>query len=297
MRRTTKPGCAPEIISYFNGKLGRPTTLRKTLHDQTKAIQAVESEDEKILLEKWVHEAESGPILGPPLDSEGREVGGQGRLSDKMAHEEATATGDSPSQGRTTALSDAGDSLRVLVVGDRLFTDTLLADRLSRLLPNTKSRSVLSIHTTALPEPDVPMLRWIEDRVTGGRLKANSAEWQQYVRDPYAQFAVPPLNIVEAEAKPTLADKWKDLQGDIAESRLQWDPSTWTLFDMTVGAGRALDWTGRTLWHGAKVSSQWVWAKARQTWQRILLERAKRAEGSKSKETVAPSILEGRRIE
>lgn len=262
VRKTPKPGCAPEIISYFRGGLGKPTTLRGKIHDQIEQIRDIEKTDEKELLEKWVKEVETEPILAHGRPKKGEK--GNKSLEGRMVDEQKSTKPASPSPpldmettgaGLNTAESSKGgkedvlaqkqqEDLRILVIGDRLFTDTLLAHRLSRYLPSKDERNVLSIHTTLLPQPnDVRFLRWIEEKLSRGRLREGQTDWGRYVRDPYG--GVPRLSEIEAVPRLTWKERWNDLKGDVRESRLHWDPRTWTAFDLTVGAGRGIVWIER----------------------------------------------------
>lgn len=257
MRSTPKPGCSPEIISYFRGQLGKPSTLRGQIHEVTESIKQLEKADEDEIMGKYIQDMEQQPLLGPVTGR--REAKSKGdALRDKMILHQASSSLRTAEKEQDVVRAEAESTdrqaeepLRILVVGDRLFTDTLLAHRLSVMLPKpaTSLPSVLSIHTTTLPQPkDVRFLRWIEDKLSQRRLKEGKTDWGRYVRDPYADLSIPPLAQIEAQPKVTLKERWNDLKEDVARSRLQWDPRTWRAFDLAVGAGRGIRWMGRKFW-------------------------------------------------
>ena len=178
MRSTPKPGRSPEIIYYFRGELGTPSTLRGRIHKETESIKRLEKEDEEEIMGKYIDDMERQPLLGPVTGRQAKKSEGDA-LRDKMVLHQATSSLRSAEkeQDVVRAEADAVESkaeepLRILVVGDRLFTDTLLAHRLSVTLPKPTDSlpSVLSIHTTTLPQSnDVRFLRWVEERSRGPR--------------------------------------------------------------------------------------------------------------------------------
>jgi phosphatidylglycerophosphatase GEP4 len=262
VRETPKPGCASEILAYFQGQLGRPTTLRGRIHAQTERLIEVEQQDEKEMLKRWIDQADHGPLLEPA-----KEVTSSSEQLRDRAVEKETATSHEAIETTRGEGTDSTGPLRILVIGDRLFTDTLLAHRLSRLLPRQPSPSVLSIHTTLLPQPnDVRLLRWVEDKLSKGRLRAGPVDWSRYVRNPYA--GVPSLTEIEAVPRVTFRDKLRDLREDVKESKLQWDPRTWTAFDLAVGVGRGLYWVETRSWRLLKGGGLWLWAKSKDLVQR-----------------------------
>lgn len=212
----------------------------------------MEKEDEAILLDKTLDDAEKLPLLGPLIGPDGKKLDPEPSLRDKMMAEEKEETPAPSSQTAKSETKETSEDPRILVIGDRLFTDTLLAHRLSKLLRRDRSDpipSVLSIYTTTLPKPkDVLFLRWIEAKLSRGQVKAGAIDWGRYVRDPYADLSIPPLNVIEAEQATSLADKWKDWKDDVKNSTLRWDPRTWTFFDVVVGSGRGAGWFGRSIW-------------------------------------------------
>ena len=118
---------------------------------------------------------------------------------------------------------------KILVIGDRLFTDIVLADRLSRLLPyNPPSSSaslasaipsVLSIYTTSLPQPnDVRPLRWLESTLSRGQVKSGSTDWSRFVNENTT------VNDAMALRSMTLSARMDRLERRIADSKLSLDP-------------------------------------------------------------------------
>ncbi|OCF38596.1 hypothetical protein I317_07624 [Kwoniella heveanensis CBS 569] len=196
-----KPGCSRSIVQYFTGQLGEPTTRRKEIRESAKQVWREEKEDEQALWARWEGEVD-GPLLGQLgadlhlSKMKGRE-GDKDATLEKRVSKSGASSDSGVSAARVSESTSKGkeqvDDLRILVIGDRLFTDTLLAHRLSLYLPKPKHKSnnsasqpetttashssslpsVLSIHTTALPQPkDVRLLRWVEEKLTRGQLRA-----------------------------------------------------------------------------------------------------------------------------
>lgn len=174
LHQTPKPGCAREIISYFRGSLGEPTSLRKRLADEAEKIKRLEQEDEDEILKRWLDEADNAPLLGPLTDSQGKRIEKGQPIEEKMMSKEVTDRKEEVKMEEQREEEGSVDDLRILVIGDRLFTDTLLAHRLSLLLPtaNPSEPNIISIHTTSLPQPnDVRFLRWLEETLSRGKIK------------------------------------------------------------------------------------------------------------------------------
>ena len=251
VRSTPKPGCSPEILSYFRGGLGTPVTLRKRIHDEANEIKRVNKADEELLLIQTMDDAAKLPLLGPLLRN-GKRLESEPSLEEKMMAGEKEPTPAPTMQPVESKTVETKEEPRILVIGDRLFTDTLLAHRLSKYMkkdPADPVPKVLSIYTTTLPKPkDVLFLRWIEAKLSRGQIKAGTTDWGRYVRDPYAELHIPPLEVVEAERASTLAERWRDWKGDVKGSTLRWDPRSWTLFDLAVGSGRGVRWVGTSTW-------------------------------------------------
>ncbi|WWD09376.1 hypothetical protein V865_007499 [Kwoniella europaea PYCC6329] len=163
-----KPGCSGSIISYFKGQLGQPITNRKRIIQGSEKVWKDEQEDEKMLWERWEDEVVQKPLLGYGQDPT------SARKGDRVVVERTPNPRLESAEADSKQKKEVGvgvDDLKILVIGDRLFTDTLLSHRLSLHLPKRKEEgvlpSVLSIYTTSLPQPkDVRILRWIEERLS-----------------------------------------------------------------------------------------------------------------------------------
>jgi hypothetical protein len=149
-----KPGCAQEIISYFQGdtpidSISSKKRVRLLGKDLERTVVRTIAEDYDGSL------SEGETLLGrrPTIDRV-VDVKGKGKATDYEAE--------------TTR---AQEPLKILVVGDRLATDVLLARRLDKFLSRSASSQngglppTLSIITTRLfKQQDVRILRWIENR-------------------------------------------------------------------------------------------------------------------------------------
>lgn len=192
---------------------------------------------------------------------------------------------------------DSPDPLKIIVIGDRLMTDTLLAHRLSLHLPptsrtqfshqtgigqeNTEQR-VISIHTTSLPKPDIPLLRWIEDRWSGRKLKESPTDWGRYV------LASPSTSQVPGSGGRNQSvggwGRWNLVRRIREAPDLRWDPRSWKPLPMMIGFGRGVGWGVKRIWVGMVRGGRWVWYKFRR--------RSQVAEGALEGGT--PSVVEKR---
>jgi hypothetical protein len=68
-----KPGCSKTVLSYFQGELGQPTTLRGQLRLRASKLKEEEEGDEDIVVGKWKDEI-NGPILGPLIGRDGKPI-------------------------------------------------------------------------------------------------------------------------------------------------------------------------------------------------------------------------------
>ncbi|EIW72653.1 hypothetical protein M231_06553 [Tremella mesenterica] len=214
---TPKPACAPLIIQYFRGQLGLPRTSQIAIldhahHVQQEIHQALELTEE--VMEWRAHF--DGPLLGPPrqtFDKLGKaERPGSESFhrksppSSSLSHTTPVTGGEKATTDSTLPLSSESDTrgiidaaekrkfgekkeeeLKILVIGDRLFTDTLLAWRLSLLLPPSTLSSlpnVISIHTVSLPEVDQQLVRLLETILSLGKLKPTppGINWEKFIR-------------------------------------------------------------------------------------------------------------------
>lgn len=274
----------------------------------------------------------SGPLLGPLVDENGKEVdvdsqkAGRKRRDESDGHHlehrmstrqrEASAKKVQEKEAEKAAVN-AGDgpkakeertkeSLRILVIGDRLFTDTLLANRLAKLLASptiSKSKkgessppsppipspsssqssssavpSVISIHTTLLPQPkDVRLLRWLEHRLSKGRIRTGTTDWGRYILDPTPLAPVPaPLT-------------WQERLNPFRNTPpLTFHPRSWRPAPLAVGLGRGLYWVSSRLGRGLIVVLQRAWAGEVEV-AKVL---AAKARGEEKKVELAVSELE-----
>jgi phosphatidylglycerophosphatase GEP4 len=142
------------------------------------------------------------------------------------------------------------EPLRILVIGDRLFTDTLLANRLRATLG---PENVVSIHTTLLPQPaDVRFLRWLESRLSRNRLREGREDWGRYVLRNNAE---------EAEAKAEAGLGWRRYipfrREWVGAPELGWRMGTWSFWGVVRGFSRGMRRIGRGVGKGVR----WVWVR------------------------------------
>ncbi|KIR43361.1 hypothetical protein I307_03557 [Cryptococcus deuterogattii 99/473] len=289
---TPKPGCSANILSYFSGKLGQPTTLRHDIASAGLRLWKAEKLDEKALWGKWENEIE-GPLLGG-LRRE--QEGAEDADGEKVAKGQKVISPTS-STNRTHTLSKetltAGD-LRILVIGDRLFTDTLLADRLSRRLPPLPATTpdvpstprVLSIYTTSLPQPrDVRPLRWLEEKLSQGKTKG---DYSNFFAEENALS--PAINVPR-----TAPSRWAVLRWlrpatwrEISVPPLTWNPRSWKPLPLAVAIGNVTGGVGVLIWKYTKQGGRLGWSKGKQWFterkeQSAKLAMAKELESSTSR--------------
>lgn len=242
------------------------------------------------IIRKW-EKTITGPLLGPLVDRDGNEVvwnregekgnedeGKDHSLGSKMRDRQYdTDEGSRPEEVRhkkehipgtassmsTTDKKAVTEDLRILVIGDRLFTDTLLANRLARILPRpttetnnndaaitpastTPVPSVISIHTTSLPQPkDVRLLRWVEDKLTKSRVREGPIDYGRYI--------IPDPSQVTSAAALTAPLTWRERINPFRDTPpLTWHPRSWRPAPLLVGLGSGLwiisRYTGRGLY-------------------------------------------------
>ncbi|KAK4688839.1 phosphatidylglycerophosphatase GEP4, partial [Tremellales sp. Uapishka_1] len=281
-----KPGCAPDILAYFRGDLGKPQTTRHDIVKKARAVEKVEEEEEAALLDKWRGEVASGLLLGPLVDREGKKVEevkkGKGLESDMVDRQHESARNDREEQKveQTTKKEEKKEQererLRILVVGDRLFTDTLLARRLSLYLPEAKKDdpvpSVLSIQTMTLPQPkDVRILRWLEDRLTASKLKESAIDWNRYIvpsygsSEPEVEVSAPPA-ARSSWARLNPFTRWKQSKAVVGKEEgpaVTWNPKSWKAKPLATAAGRMLMRVLRAGGRGVARSVKSGWTRAR----------------------------------
>ncbi|GFZ43110.1 hypothetical protein JCM24511_00828 [Saitozyma sp. JCM 24511] len=287
-----KPGCAPSILSYFRGELGEPTTLRSRIRAQAQKEIAEEKEDERMLLDKW-RSAVEGPILGPLVDENGEPVrprersefgghrngegdqeGGQRHMPDvprRRGDAEVTLRKGRDDVPKDKAGGDreiieaigqnaveSSQPLKIIVLGDRLFTDTLLAHRLRlHMSRDASSQDVISIATTQLPRPnDVRLVRWIENVLSRRRVREGPLDWGRYIlrQEPGTAVAREGLR---ARIWRRLVPVW--LREPAPMTR---DPRSWPV-PILLGTARGMVRTVTFILRCTAVGVRWLWARAK----------------------------------
>lgn len=263
-----KPGCSANILSYFCGKLGQPTTLRHDIASAGFKLWKAEKLDEKPLWGKWENEVE-GPLLG---GSRREQEGDEDTDGEKVAKGQKVIPPISSTDRAHTLSKETltAEDLRLLVIGDRLFTDTLLADRLSRHLPPLSAAipdvpsipRVLSIYTTSLPQPrDVRLLRWLEEKISQGKTKGD-----------YSKF-ITEENVLSsaADVSTTVPSIWKVLQWftparwrEVNVPYLTWNPRSWKPLPLAVAFGKITGRVGMLIWRYTRQGGQLGWSKGKQ---------------------------------
>lgn len=359
VRQTAKPGCSQSILSFFKGELGKPTTLRGELREEEDRIKQNERRDEMDIVKRW-DKTIMGPLLGPLVDKDGNEI----KLKDgEKVNGSSTGTGTdgeaeadpkqdqslgsrmrksqyetnstpTPEQAERVEKAELHheqkqakreeETLRILVIGDRLFTDTLLANRLAKLLPtptapkSTESETdpsitpanavqmptVISIHTTLLPQPkDVRFLRWVENRLTKGRIRSGPIDYGRFIlRDPSTDPAT-------ASAAPLIPSTWQErLRNRMNPFKdtppLTWHPRSWKPAPLAVGLGSGV-------WYVSQMTGRGLWKLLSKAWEgevevaKYLAGRAelagkakpvKEAEGVVEKVETAGSVLSDKKV-
>ncbi|ORY28995.1 mitochondrial PGP phosphatase-domain-containing protein [Naematelia encephala] len=278
-----KPSCAPDIIPYFQFRLPRPTTLRSLIRSEASEARQVVEEDEEEVVRRWRKDVEDGPLLGIHTESKvgKQDPGLEGRMNQAQAPippekqrqdssvnrtqapRTKTVEKDEEKEGSVVGENDehkqAREDLRIIVIGDRLFTDMILAHRLSLYLPrpnNARDQRVISIQTTQLPDPsEARLLRWIENKLSRRRIKLGQVDWGRYVFDPQADS--------KAEIRSPGVRRWWDIKGRIdSVPRLDWrDRDTWTPAPIVLALGRRVGLIGRGIVRGTVGATRWAWAR------------------------------------
>lgn len=284
--RQPKPACAPDILAYFAGRLGPPRLTRDT--EPTLREAAVEEENaEEELLSKWRWSVEQGPLCGtmPGGTLEERMVAAQYGVPPpgvESAEEQAAVKSAMETKSRAEMQEDAEEkvgetrpdlplpgteaaegmdkvALHVLVVGDRQFTDVLLARRLE-LYDNVSAVAVL---TTELPQPnDVRLLRKLEAWLSSGLLSAQAPRWAHFVRiDAPPPPSNDPVGLARLNPLAQARAAWERWTEDVPPVQLDPRSGTWRpkpLFVAAVrAAGRGLGVLGVFAGRGASA----VWAR------------------------------------
>ncbi|ODN84152.1 hypothetical protein L202_00157 [Cryptococcus amylolentus CBS 6039] len=302
LHATPKPGCSKNILSYFDGKLGKPHTLRHDIASAGLKLLEEEKLDEAIVWERLAKQLE-GPLLGA-APTNGHEEKSEGK---KVVEGGVDGFKTSPSQEsiqpQIVKQTPSPEELRILVIGDRLFTDTLLADRLSRRLRPSSSKDtiphplprVLSIYTTSLPKPqDVRPLRWLEEKLSKGQTQG---DFSRFILSEKVNTAA--LDVSEAIKPSRLAAlrwltpaKWREIE----VPPMTWHPRTWKLVPVAAAFGGLTGTVARILWTQGKRGASLTWTKARR-WVAQRKEDRESLEVAKELETSTASRVSAAREE
>lgn len=247
-----------------------------------------------MLLDKWRVEVEDGPLCGPlrtgpPPTLEEKMVAAQRKKPAPVPKPKPEAVDTSPETMEKPKQSSEAvhfpESLRILVIGDRLFTDILQARQLDKHLSSSVQPSTLAIQTTELPQPnDVRLLRRLEEYLSRGMLanggRTGGVDWSEYISNP------PPAPI---------PPRWIDVQLDRLNPikalddggpRISLDPRTWRPRALLAAGLRGIAHltavVSRALGVGIKRMSVWSWTRlsalARRTWDKVKTHSASRNE-------------------
>lgn len=310
--RRPKPACAADVIDFFKGRL--PLRTGRQLSPAIHTAQREEDEAEDLLLQRWRWEVEHGPLCGqlhrPYRDNDDLEAkmvaaqhAGPDRYDAEVEQPEKAEDEQALSAGREARTSahdnevekqhqrearEAGlklpathdeEPLRVLVVGDRKFTDVLLARRLA-LYPDVVT---LSIQNTAIPQPkDVRFLRRFEDWLAGPKDDPAGAPWEGYIRvDPPPP--PPPTLAVRLSPKYILAEPGPPV--------IWYNPRTWRwrpiLASTLTGLGHGIRWLTVESWRGLKAASVWTVAKIKQANENRKIRNAEKQKEAMAREQEA----------
>lgn len=304
-----KPACAADIIDFFRGRL--PLRTGRALSPAIHTAAQEEDAAERFLLDKWRGHVERGPLCGElqrpqkgtddleakmvaaqhadkerydaepqqPEKAEDEAATARGKDARRSAHDnetdKAAQRAEREKAHRFPATAEEEEPLRVVVVGDRKFTDVLLARRLA-LYPDVVS---LSIQTTDLPQPhDVRILRRIEDRLAGPKEDPAGAPWEAYIRhDP----PPPPPPTLKERLSPSY------LLAEPGPPVIWYDPRTWRwkpiLAATLTGLGKAVSWISVEGARGIKAASIWSVAKIKEAWHHHKIRSAERKKEAAAK--------------
>ena len=229
----------------------------------------------RALREAWATE----PLLGPP------EAGSSSNNNIRSDIRRVVTPPDPPSLREypppPQETPEDNEDLRILVVGDRLFTDTLLAWRLRLLLgspPADELPRVLSIQNVSLPRPDQRILRTLENVLSLGKLRdSGTYDWTRY--------ALPGDDLTLTERLFPRLPAWRGIKLPFFSRRLG------ARSDGFIGApflvrikrnsarglraiARGTESVLRAVWNGLASGTMYVWAQGR---RRLEVYRAQRA--------------------
>jgi phosphatidylglycerophosphatase GEP4 len=269
--RQPKPACSTDILAFFEG-LTVPHTKRDKILERFEKVEEVGDAAEKEMVAKWRDEVVDGPLCGPLQQTH---KSGDGGVESRMAAA-ADAAALAPTPESTTSPAEStpapapaaasSDALRILVVGDRLFTDTLLARRLDMYLGSSPSPPTLSIQTTDLPQPnDVRALRRLENWLSGHKLAHDGhtagIAWSQFVLPTEPAPPVPTW----MEKQLTRLDPIKAL--DDGGPPITWDPRSWRPKPVAAavlqGTAEATAYLTRLAARVTAQAAKWSWSRFR----------------------------------
>lgn len=303
--RQPKPACAGDVVAYYEGRLGPPRTRRDLV--TATAVAAAQEEDSATddLLNTWRWTVERGPLCGPLVKRDGRSleqrmVAAQHRRDEPANQpkyeDEPVKVDAEPVVVKHVPSAEEPEPLRILVVGDRKFTDVLLARRLA-LYPAVDR--VLAVQTTSLPQQnDVRSLRRFEDWLAGPQLApptetdAPAANWEAFVRPEEVVVDTTPRGW--AALNPIVRVRYAWSQWTATTPGVTWHPRTWQpkpLFVAFVNASmRGAHIAGIYL---AK-AGHWTWVRLRILTARAVKwvkeERVRRAAQAKQREEEAKLV-------
>ncbi|CAK9781312.1 hypothetical protein CC85DRAFT_312576 [Cutaneotrichosporon oleaginosum] len=275
--RQPKPACAADVIAYFAGRLGAPKLTRDTVPELAHA--AVEEETaEQELLAKWRWSVEEGPLAGRLLKGtlEERMVAAQYRVPPPGTEWDASIDAametksraemqrDTEKKGEEAKPATEDEALRVLVVGDRQFTDVLLARRLE--LYGAHASAIL---TTALPQPaDVRPLRKLEHYLAPGDTE-QARSLASFVRiDPPPPPSTHPAGLARLNPLAQARAAWADWTADTPAVQLDPRSGTWKPKPLFVAGVRTLGAGLRLIGAFARRGGAWAWVHIRRESQK-----------------------------
>lgn len=282
--RQPKPACAADIVAYFAGRLGPPKLTRDKVPETHTEVQEDAAEQE--LVDKWRWSAEEGPLIGKPLQGtlEERMVAAQYRVPASGSEGPATdaamkiqSTAEIQSKSKTRKREEAkpetqDEPLRIVVVGDRQFTDVLLARRLEK-----KGVEASAILTTDLPYPnDVRLLRKLENYLAPGDT-AQVDRLTSFVHlDPPEPPSLKPTGLERLNPIAQIRSAWAEWTQDTPKVELDPRSGTWKPKPLFVAAVRGLGVGLQVLSIYARRGGAWAWVHirrgAKKGWESIKIK-------------------------
>jgi hypothetical protein len=260
------------------------------------------------MVRRWRKEVD-GPLCGSLRTGKGRDVE-KDMIKAQMRKEaplavppsadavvetrDAAAQPEKPHASERAFIPDA--PLRILVIGDRKFTDTLQARELDTYLGASPFPSTLSIQTTNLPQPaDVRILRRLENWLAGPDLahggSAGGVTWSQYSIPPPPPPPPPPtwLEQKKESARAAIARLNPVTALDDGGPPITRDPRSWRPRPVAAAVlsalGTAISATVRVARRGVAAGAKSAYAAVK-VWgaQRVAAAKAERARRAQEKE-------------